>query len=94
MRLEQPLGDEDWDRRDNLPNNKEYLARMGHYHSGSQEYLRVPPSGREQTQEQIHLSTQDQSVSFVSRPSPLLLLPDKVTYQHDIEYFDPSHSQP
>ena len=81
MRLEQPLGDEDWDRRENLPNNKEYLARMGHYHSGSQEYLRVPPSGREQ----IHLSTQDQSVSFVSRPSPLLLLPDKVTCQHDIE---------
>ena len=31
------------------------------------------------TQDQIHLSTQEQSVSFVSRPSPLLLLPDKVS---------------
>ena len=31
------------------------------------------------TQNQIHLSTQEQSVSFVSRPSPLLLLPDKVS---------------
>merc|ERR1719270_1727459 len=29
------------------------------------------------TRDQIHLSTQEQSVSFVSRPSPLLLLPDK-----------------
>ena len=67
-----------------LSDGKEYLTRMGHCHSGSQEYLRVQPPGREQnhlsTQEQIQLSTQEQSVSFVSRPSPLLLLPDKVTY--------------
>ena len=73
-----------------LSDSKEYLTRMGHCHAGSQEHSqRVQPPGREQnqlqeqiclsTQEQIYLSTQEQSVSFVSRPSPLLLLPDKVS---------------
>ena len=64
--------------------HKDYFTRM------DEERLRLPPSGREEvattqdqihhlTRDQIHLSTQEQSVSFVSRPSPLLLLPDKVS---------------
>ena len=65
-------------------NHRDYFTRM------DEERLRMPPSGSEEVatnqdqihhfaQAQIHLSTQEQSVSFVSRPSPLLLLPDKVS---------------
>ena len=63
-------------------------------HNSTQEktYFATQEQIQFSTQEQIHLSTQEQTVSFVSRPSPLLLLPDKVLYTTQI-YIPHHHKQ-